>query len=425
MNMKTQSVLKVFKSGEYDYIYIYYKLGANLLRINTHNKFVKSYMNLDLSYTAKMPDYKHLNFQTVILKAKVDSYITRKLQYSKPTVNQKECQSWLDGKFDEPNSKAINLHVNKNKTLLDFYADFYTYKQKQLNHEPSYKDYGFLQLALTNYQLYKNTILKFQDIDSTDFMVDFRKYLSDQHEVILKGNFKGGLNDNTIYKRFISLKTFFKYVEEKELYTFKHTTKDFKLTKYDNEIIVLSKDEIKLILNIVTTNAAHQRIIDLFVFNCFAGLRFSDLSTLKPEHFIKDVDGDYTIIKENIKTGVTAYISLQQTALTIAKKYNFQLPVCKINNFDGMLHDIFEAHNLFNEPITKKQRNLKVNNDYIKLKRDCITSHTCRRTFITLSFNANVPITSIMKASGHKRLETVQKYAKQEQNKKAFKAIDL
>src|SRR5665648_1003564 len=89
MNMKTQSVLKVFKSGEYDYIYVYYKLGANLLRVNTHNKFIKSYMNLDLSYTAKMPDYKHLNFQTTILKAKVDSYITRKLQYHKPTVNQK------------------------------------------------------------------------------------------------------------------------------------------------------------------------------------------------------------------------------------------------------------------------------------------------------------------------------------------------
>jgi len=423
--MKTQAVLKVFKSGEYDYIYIYYKLGSNMLRINTGNKFVKSYMNADLTYTKKMTDHESLNFSTSVLMMKVNAYITRKLQYHKPTVNQKECQLWLQGKYDEPYSKAINLHVNKNRTLLDFYADFYLYKQKQLNHEPSYKDYGFLQLALTNYQTSKNTVLNFQDIDTTDFMVEFRKYLSDLHEGTLKGNFKGGLNDNTIYKRFVNLKTFMKYIEEKELYTFKPSTKDFKLQKYDNEIIVLSKDDIKQILAIETTNAAHQRIIDLFVFNCFAGLRFSDLSTLKPENFIKDIDGDYTIVKENKKTGITSYISLQQTGLTIAKKYNFQLPTCKINNFDGMLHDIFEAHNLFNESITKKKRNLKVNNDYIKLKRDCITSHTCRRTFITLSFNANVPITSIMKASGHKRLETVQKYAKQEQNKKAFKAIDL
>jgi len=423
--MKTQAVLKVFKSGEYDYIYIYYKLGNNMLRVNTHNKYIKSYMNDNLTYTKKMPDHESLNFSTSVLMMKVNAYITRKLQYHKPTVNQKECQSWLDGKYDEPNSKAINLHVNKNKTLIDFYADFYTYKQKQLNHEPSTVDYKALQSALINYQIVKNIVLKFQDVDTTDFMVDFRKYLSDTHVEINKGDFKGGLNDNTIYKRFINLKTFFKYIEEKELYSFKNTTKDFKLTKYDNEIIVLNKDEIKQILSIETTNAAHQRIIDLFVFNCFAGLRFSDLSTLKPEHFIQDEDGDYTIVKENKKTGITSYISLQQTALTIAKKYNFQLPVCSTENFNTLLFDTLEAHDLFNEVITKKRRNLKAINDYDIKKRDCISSHTCRRTFVTLSLKANVPLTSIMKATGHRNLSTLQKYAKQETDKKAFKGIDF
>ena len=420
--MKTQSVLKVFKSGDYEYIYIYFKLGVNMLRINSGNKYVKSYMNADLTFTRKMPDYEELNGKTTALKMKVDAYINRKLQYAKPVVSQKECMLWLQGKYDEPNTLAINLKVNKNKTVLDFYSDFYTYKQKQLNHQPSTVDYKALQTALTSYQSFKSTVLKFQDLDSVEFLVDFRNYLSDNHAI---EDFKGGLNDNTIYKRFINLKTFFKYLEEKELYTFKHSTFDFKLSKYENEIITLSKDEIKQIMNIKTDNAAHQRVIDLFIFNCFTGLRFSDLKTLKASDFIIDAEGDYFLIKENKKTGIESVICVQSTALAILKKYDFQLPVMCCFYFDDTLHAILKKYELFEETLTKKRRNLKVNNDYSVMKRDCISSHTCRRTFITLSINANVPLNAIMKASGHRNLSTLQKYAKKEMDKAAFKAIDF
>ena len=420
--MKTQSVLKSFKSGDYEYIYIYYKLAANMIRINTGNKFVKSYMNADLTFTKKMQNYEVLNGQTTTLKMKVDAYINRKLQYAKPSVSQKECQLWIQGKYDEPNAIAINLNANKNKTALDFFADFYAYKQKQLNHEPSTYDYKALQTALISYQTSKNIILKFENIDSVEFLVDFRNYLSDNHTI---EDFKGGLNDNTIYKRFINLKTFLKYLEEKGLYTFKHSTFDFKLQKYENEIIALSKADIKEIMNIKTLNESHQRVIDLFIFNCFAGLRFSDLKTLKPSDFVVDEEGDYYLIKENQKTGIIAQIPVNQTALNILKKYNFQLPSMSNFYFNDTLHSILKSHELFNETLIKKKRNLKTNNDFEILKRDCISSHTCRRTFITLSINANVPLNTIMKASGHRNLSTLQKYAKKEMDKAAFKAIDF
>lgn len=61
----------------------------------------------------------------------------------------------------------------------------------------------------------------------------------------------------------------------------------------------------------------------------------------------------------------------------------------------------------------------------LTIKRKQISSHTCRRTFITLAMNSKVPLTNIMVASGHKKLQTLNKYTKIDQNKKAFKAIDL
>ena len=420
--MKTQSVLKVFKSGKYEYIYVYYKLGVNLIRINTGNKYIKSYMTADLFYTGRMEDYVDLNQKTKDLKWKVDRYISKKLDYFNPKVSQKECESFIDGTWDDPKSSSSKSYTNKNKTLLEHYEGFYEFKQKELNNKPSVKDYLSLKNAITDYQDKKGIILKCDSINSIDFLVDFREFLSLKHE---GGITRGELNDNTINKRFTCLKTFMKYIESKELFIFKRTLYDYKLQKYDNDIIALSKEDIQEILSKVIENPNWQKIIDLFVFNCFCGLRYSDLIKLKPANYIKDEDGDYYIMQENQKTEFKVQISLQQTSLNILKKYDFKLPTFCSQYFNRELKLILKHYKLFGDVVTKKRRSLKENKDFDKLRNDLISSHTCRRTFITLAVNSNVPLNNIMAASGHTKLQTVKKYLKLSQNKKAFLAIDL
>ena len=175
--MKTQSVLKVFKSGKYEYIYIYYKLGVNLIRINTGNKYIKSYMTADLFYTGRMEDYVDLNQKTKDLKWKVDRYISKKLDYFNPKVSQKECESFIDGTWDDPKSSSSKSYTNKNKTLLEHYEGFYEFKQKELNNKPSVKDYLSLKNAITDYQDKKGILLKCDSINSIDFLVDFNRCL--------------------------------------------------------------------------------------------------------------------------------------------------------------------------------------------------------------------------------------------------------
>lgn len=419
--MKTESVLKVFKSGEYDYIYIYYKLDSKLIRINTGNKFIKSHMRSDLYFKKGVTDFEKLNDDTKELKSKVDSYIRAKLQLPKPSVNQKECQSFINGEYTSQTDTA-NSQVVEVKTVNDYYKDFYSFKQKELNHKPSVKDYQTLQNALIDYQINKKEVLTFDTLNMIDFMIDFRAFLSDTHAA---GTTKGGLNDNTINKRFSCLKTFMRYIESRELYTFKRASYDFKTAKYDNDIIALSKVEIQQIIDIKTDNEAWQQIIDLFVFNCFCGLRYSDLIKLKRANYIQDEDGDYFIVQENKKTGIKVQIDLQKTSLAILKKYDFKLPVVCSQYFNRKIKDILEKFELLGELVTKKRRSLKENKDFETVKRDLISSHTGRRTFITLCVSENVPLNSIMLASGHTKLATVKKYMKLQPNKKAFSAIDL
>jgi integrase len=440
--MKTSSVLKVYKSGTYEYVYIYYKLGSNLIRINTGNKYVKSKMTKELLYNVLMDDYKRLNNITLRLKTSVDLYIMKKLQFRRPSVNQKECLKYIeDGSFNSgempikglQESLIDNTHnannpiaqpINRDQpnTLIDHYEVFYAFKVKELNNKPSVKDYLSLKNALLDYQEKFKVTLILKSINNLDFMLDFKQFLSEKHE---GGLTRGELNDNTINKRFSCLKTFMDHLEIKKLFIYDREVMKFKLSKYDIDAIVLSKQDIKSLTDLKIENKYWQQIVDIFVFNCFCGMRISDLGKLKKSNFVIDDAGDYSIVLYTKKNDTSVQISVTPTSLAIAKKYDFKLPALTSQYVNREIKIILKHYDLFPEVINNKRRVLKENRDYETLRRDKISTHTCRRTFITLAVNNNVPLNSIMLASGHKKLETVKKYMKKEPNKEAFNKIDF
>jgi integrase len=167
-----------------------------------------------------------------------------------------------------------------------------------------------------------------------------------------------------------------------------------------------------------------EKIIDLFVLNCYMGMRWSDFSTIEKGIFQNDAEGNTSYIKVNEKTEETIVIPVLPTAKRILEKYEYKLPKYTQQYFNRELKNILANHNLFETEIPKKKRQLgKIEPTNFK-KRELISSHTCRRTFITLAVSANVPLNAIMLATGHTQLKTLQKYAKKQQNFDAFKLID-
>ena len=429
MIVKSHSELKVFENNGYKYIYVYYKQKGVILRYNTKYRFQKSYCTTENLFNTKYLDYKNCNEKILQIKRKVDAYITYKQGFILHKLNQKELNDWVKGKITINsigmyNFPSENKAINKKKTVLDYFLDFYEFKKKELNNRPSYKDYLSLYNALMDWEKMYNKALVFSNIDTEEFMVDFCHFLSEpRNPEIYKTS--GGLNDNTIHKRISSMKTFFIWVEKKEYYIFKRSVTKFKVSKYDNDIIALDKADLQTLLDLKVENEKHQRLIDLFVFNCFCGLRYSDLVNLKPLNIKQDKDGDYYLLQENKKTDITVNIPIQKTALNILEKYNFKLPKFSSQHFNRELKNILEEYDLFSEPIKKKRRVLKEKMDYESIKRKHISSHTCRRTFITLALNANIPIPNIMAASGHKKIQTLMKYGEVSQDKSAFRGMEL
>ena len=436
LGMKTQSKLVLVKQGEYQYIYIYYKYKDKLIRINTGNKYIPKGMTKDLFYNSSVPDYDIPNHKTKVLKKKVDDYISYRLIYGWRQLSKEECLSFIDSGLD-----SVSSFIDKKrqtgiqdlpeiipKSFNDYLVRFYLFKKEELSDRSSYKDYLTLVNSLKDYQKYFSTELSFEIMNTEEFLVKYRNFLSvDRGKNYKKDGYKtrGGLNDNTINKRFSGLKTFFLWLENRDLFRFRKVIHSFNIPKYDNDIIVLNKDDITKLLNVEIENSTWLKMRDVFVCNCFMGLRFSDLNTLKKSDFYIDEDGDYILMKENKKTNTNVQIPIQSTSLKILKKYDFNLPKYSHQFFNREIKKLFIEKKLFTEPVMKKRRVNKTNEDKEYLRQELLTIHSCRRTFITLGISNNIPLNVLMLSSGHKKIQTLQHYMKKVQDKNSFKRIDL
>jgi integrase len=154
------------------------------------------------------------------------------------------------------------------------------------------------------------------------------------------------------------------------------------------------------------------------------GLRISDVSRLSKADFIIDNDGDYRYTSVNKKTGTSVSIPLIDIPLTILKKYDFKLPSYTGQYFNRQLQKILKHYKLFEEEVIVRKKVLNQVTEIKVLKRNKITSHICRKTFITFCTTSLIPLNVIMNVSGLKQVKTVQAYMQKSQDKEPFKKLN-
>jgi integrase len=418
--MKRQSELKCFKTGKYDYIYVYHKYKSGIIRINTGNQFIKSYMNKDLSYNASMPDYQKLNQRTERLMEKVDSYIFSQWQGTAPQISQKGCLEFIEHlHFDTTLKKMmpIDRQVIKkvDRTVIDCLTEFIEYKKKELrNNYHSYFKYQAVKNVLEGYEKQKKITLTFAGINDDLTIMNLRDYMND----------KMNLNDNLVYTRLKTLRTFFRWAENQGIYEFRRSVFNISVKTYDSTIVTLTDAEILKLIELKLEKPEQQRVMDFFILNLFLGLRHSDLRTIKPLDF-EVQEGRYVLKKYNQKTGIQSIIPIVPRALTILKKYDFTIRGYTNQYFNRILKTILESENLFSEPIEKKRTVGNQSKNTIVLRRDLIRTHCGRRTMITRAVNASIPLTTIAAASGHRKLKTLESYVNKSQTSGTFDAMNL
>jgi integrase len=275
--------------------------------------------------------------------------------------------------------------------------------------------YGTTLNVLKKYQDFKGKDITLEDINM-DFYEDFIKFLQNtQRET--KETILTGYSKNTIGGHIKQIKVFMNYANDKGYTTNQgHKHRKFKTIEETPETIYLNDNDLLTLYELdLSENKKLDRVRDLFLIGCYTGLRFSDLSQLTPDKFIK---GGTQLKVKTIKTGETVIIPLHWTVKEILKKYNGGTPRPisnqKMNEYLKILCNV--KH--FQEIVILNKTEGGLSFEQKKQKWELVTVHTARRSFATNMFLAEVPAISIMKITGHRTEKAFMKYIKitQEQN---------
>ena len=162
--------------------------------------------------------------------------------------------------------------------------------------------------------------------------------------------------------------------------------------------IALTDAEIQKLIDADISLPVMDHVRNIFLFQCYTGLSYSDVKLLAPEHLSVGFNNTYWIHMKRQKTKVAFAIPLLQPAMLILKKY---MPITDNT-----------------KPIFPVLSNQKMN-EYLKLiqthtsipKR--LTTHLARHSFATtITLSNGVPIETVSRMLGHTKLSTTQVYAK-------------
>ncbi|UOE40312.1 tyrosine-type recombinase/integrase [Chryseobacterium suipulveris] len=211
---------------------------------------------------------------------------------------------------------------------------------------------------------------------------------------------------NTIHRDVGMLKTFL-YWALNNKYTYNNDFIQFKKPpKFRTDEIALNYQQVEQIYNHdFSKNKKLERVRDLFVFGCTSGMRFGNYSAISREDI---QDGFIRVIDLKSKSKSLA-IPLNSISKAILEKYDYELPRISNQKMNEYIKDVFKELE-FTEDIKKT---MKYGDELVEKTSkfwERISSHTARRSFITIMKNNRVPDKVIMSYTGHTSLEVFNTY---------------
>ena len=216
---------------------------------------------------------------------------------------------------------------------------------------------------------------------------------------------EAGLCRNTIVRYMKCFKKFTNMALAKE-WMRKNPFYGYKMEQDETDPVFLTYDELQTVMKKKFTIPRLELVRDVFVFACFTGLAFADVSTLRPEHLEQDNNGDWWIRKGRVKlerrrkSSSIANVPLLPVPLAILKKYESH-PIC-----------LKQGTCL---PVVCNQKAnsyLKEIADFCGIKKN-LTTHAARHTFATtVTLANNVPLQEVSAMLGHASTRMTQHYAR-------------
>ncbi|MCF7859531.1 MAG: site-specific integrase [Candidatus Cloacimonetes bacterium] len=306
--------------------------------------------------------------------------------------------------FEDIKSEIIKEFREEPISFFTALDEFITLTKNRRSKSTAQK-YVQLQKSLLEFQSFSGYQLSFANIDSK-FYDKFYPFLITEKNFI----------DNTANKTISFLKAFLNWSIERE-YTDNKKFNNYKISYTRNDVIYLTENELMDIYNLELNEARLSNVRDVFCFQCFTGQRYSDIASID----IKDIkNGSWRLRTQ--KTNKILEVPLNAYAISILTKYsdlNKPLPTISNQKMNSYLKELCELAGLDEDiKISKLRGGQRVEKVYSKY--ELISTHTARRTFITLSLIKGMKPNFIMEITGHTDYRMMKKYlgiAKEETRK--------
>ena len=255
----------------------------------------------------------------------------------------------------------------------------------------------------------KNHLMNFREGLTFEFfdergLNDYISYLRDVKE----------MRNTTIGKQLSFLKWFLRWAFKKGVHQNNaYDSYKPKLKSTQKKIIFLTWDELNRLreFKIPSNKQALERVRDVFLFQCFTGLRYSDVFNLRRS----DIKGDHIEVT-TVKTSDSLIIELNNHSKAILDKYKdvaFEddkvLPVITNQKMNDYLKELAEMAGI-DEPIRQTYYKGNERIDEITPKYALLGTHAGRRTFICNALALGIPPQVVMKWTGHSDYKAMKPY---------------
>lgn len=255
----------------------------------------------------------------------------------------------------------------------------------------------------------KNHLMNFRTELTFDFfdekgLNDYVTYLRDVKE----------MRNSTIGKQLSFLKWFLRWAFKKGLHQNNaYDSYKPKLKSTQKKIIFLTWEELNKLreFEIPAAKQALDRVRDVFLFQCFTGLRYSDVFNLRKS----DIKGDHIEVT-TVKTSDSLIIELNNHSKAILDKYKdvaFEddkvLPVITNQKMNDYLKELAELAGI-DEPVRQTYYRGNERIDEVTPKYALLGTHAGRRTFICNALALGIPPQVVMKWTGHSDYKAMKPY---------------
>lgn len=179
---------------------------------------------------------------------------------------------------------------------------------------------------------------------------------------------------------------------------------DFKTRREDVDTIYLTKEEVERLWSYEPRYELERKARDLFLLGVYSCARFSDYSRLS-----MDMIHDGVVRFNQVKTSASVLIPASPRLLSILERNGGAAPHLAQQHLNEWIKRVCKEVGIDDIVEITKSTGVKRTTE-MKRKYELVSSHTARRTGITLLYMTGIPLHQVMLISGHKDEDSIRHY---------------